>query len=137
MTEEQLNEQNLSLSGLGNTGEIIDEKTKKQLQNRKQAIQDQLSDAEEFGDREKQIELEEELEKIEQYLAGALGLRGRIRRSSDPIEKIRKTVSTAIKRTCDTFLQDCPELGRHLKNSLETGTSCIYKPKDFVDWVFS
>ena len=58
MSEEQLNEQNLSLSGLGNTGEIIDEETKKQIQNRKREIQDQLSDAEELGDTEKQLELQ-------------------------------------------------------------------------------
>ena len=69
-------------------------------------------------------------------LSVAVGLGGRIRRSGDSTERARKAVAGRIKQVMDRIGGEAPLLGRHLRNSVKTGTYCSYRPEPPVDWQF-
>ena len=67
-------------------------------------------------------------------LAAALGLDGRPRRAGDPAERARKAVTARIRLTIGRIDREHPDLGRHLANSVRTGTTCSYRPETPILW---
>ena len=62
-------------------------------------------------------------------LTGAYGLGGRPRRAGDPAERARTTVTSRIRDALVRVERENPELGRHLRASVRTGTFCAYEPE--------
>ena len=58
-------------------------------------------------------------------LTGAYGLGGRPRRAGDPAEKARTTVTSRIRDAIGRVETVHPDLGRHLRASVRTGTFCV------------
>jgi hypothetical protein len=69
-------------------------------------------------------------------LAAALGLGGRARRLGDAAEKARTSVTWRIRHALRRIEAAHPTLGRHLANSIRTGTFCRYSREHVVDWSF-
>ncbi len=67
-------------------------------------------------------------------LAAALGLDGRPRRAGDPAERARKAVTARIRLTIGRIEREHADLGRHLANSVRTGTTCSYRPETPMLW---
>ena len=67
-------------------------------------------------------------------LTGAYGLGGRPRRAGDPAEKARTTVTSRIRDAIGRVESVHPDLGRHLRASVRTGTFCSYVPERSVVW---
>jgi hypothetical protein len=67
-------------------------------------------------------------------LARVVGLGGRPRRLGDERERARKAVSARIRDALDRVERAHPALGRHLRETISTGTSCAYTPAAPVDW---
>ena len=67
-------------------------------------------------------------------LAAAFGLGGRARKTGDPTERARKAVTERIRAAIDRAEEAHPALGRHLRNSINTGTFCSYRPETPVEW---
>jgi len=67
-------------------------------------------------------------------LSAAVGLGGRPRVRGDDVERARKAVAGRIKHAVDRIESVDAWLGRHLRNSIRTGTSCSYEPEQPVDW---
>jgi hypothetical protein len=61
-------------------------------------------------------------------------LGGRPRTAGDPAERVRKAVTSQIRRALDRIGAAHPELGHHLTNALRTGYLCAYRPGDPVAW---
>jgi hypothetical protein len=67
-------------------------------------------------------------------LAAVTGLGGRTRRTGSDAERMRKAVGNRIRQAVGRIEQVHPELGRHLRVSVRTGTFCRYEPDRAVGW---
>lgn len=131
------------LAGLGrsesaslgrDTGPIIDSKARLAYQARAEELQAERDEARDWGDLERAARAEEELSFLAHELSAAYGLGGRARRADDPSERIRKAVTNRIRQSMTKIEAVHPELGRHLSNSIRTGTFCSYMPEAPVRW---
>ena len=75
-----------------------------------------------------------ELASLQRELARTLGLHNKPRRTSGEAEKARTNVWHALQRTYDALEPDLPRLARHLKNSVERGSTFCYQPSDPIVW---
>ena len=75
--------------------------------------------------------------RVHEPVAGghALGLHGRSRRLGSGAERARSAVTWRIRSAIKKIAMTHPRLGRHLENSLKTGTFCVYQPETVIDWV--
>lgn len=135
MSAAELEGLGLSVEGLGDAGEMLTPEARRSLEQRCLKLRDRIEDAQELGDVERQVELEDELEKVLSYLGAATGLRGRSRRASSATERIRKAVTKRIREQMQELTRTFPALGRHLLQSVKTGSICAYRPDPKVDWV--
>ena len=62
------------------------------------------------------------------------GLGGRARKAGDHAERARSAVTWRIRSAITRIEAVHPALGRHLKNSVRTGTFCAYTPEERFDW---
>jgi len=68
-------------------------------------------------------------------LSSSLGLGGRPRLSGpDPVERLRKAVTSRIRDAIRRIDAVHPALARHLSNSVRTGTFCSYRPEQPIIW---
>lgn len=70
-------------------------------------------------------------------LSAGLGLGGRVRRSGETADRARKAVRGRLRHAIDRIGALDPSLGRHLGNSIRTGTFCSYAPEQPVEWAVS
>ncbi len=78
--------------------------------------------------------LNKEREAILAELSATTGLGGRPRVAGSPAERMRKAVTYRIRHAIARVADAHPELGRHLRASVRTGTWCSYTPEHRVDW---
>jgi tetratricopeptide (TPR) repeat protein len=112
----------------------LDERARREIRARLRALDEDEADAEAAGDDVRASRAREERQILAEAVARDLGLGGRTRRIGDPVERVRKTVSTRIRRAIATVSRAHPELGRHLERSIDTGAWCAYRPAEPVDW---
>ena len=136
MSEEQLAAEGFILSSLGDSFELLDEKAKATLKLRIEQLNDQIEEAEQFDDMEKQEKLEAEKDQIVARLSADMGLGGKSRLSNSPIEKTRKSVEKRISADIKKLQETFPEFAEHLQ-SIQTGTMCQYKPVPDLFWEVS
>jgi hypothetical protein len=107
------------------TGEVLDATARDAYKARLRELEDQesLSEAEAT---ERALLLEQ--------LAGAYGLGGRVRRTGSSAEKARSAVTARVRDALKRIAAADPVLGRHLENSVRTGTFCSYAPETPVSW---
>ena len=80
--------------------------------------------------------LVEEISKLEKYLGEVGTHQGQARKVSGTAQRSRTSVTNAINRAIDHISGQHPDLGRHLKDSIKTGTAPIYAPSVVPDWHF-
>ena len=112
----------------------LDQRARREIRDRLQHLDEEEAAAEARGDGERAALVREERQLLAEAVAKDLGLGGRSRRIGDPIERIRKTVSTRIRRAITAVARAHPELGRHLDRSIDTGAWCAYRPSEPVHW---
>jgi tetratricopeptide (TPR) repeat protein len=78
--------------------------------------------------------LSREREALLAELSATTGLGGRLRVAGSPAERMRKAVTYRIRHAIARVADAHPELGRHLRASVRTGTWCSYAPEHRVDW---
>ena len=78
--------------------------------------------------------LSREREALLAELSATTGLGGRLRVAGSPAERMRKAVTYRIRHAIARIADAHPELGRHLRASVRTGTWCSYAPEHRVDW---
>ena len=86
------------------------------------------------GTRDAAARASEEREFLVAELTGAYGLDGRPRRAGDPAERARTTVTSRIRDALGRIETAHPDLGRHLRASVRTGTFCVYAPERPMVW---
>jgi hypothetical protein len=115
-------------------GETLDDTARRAYQTRLAELDAERAEAAEWNDPERSARAEAEIDALTEQLAGAYGLGGRARSIADPIERIRKAVTNRIRDSLDRIVQEHRALGRHLTNSVHTGTFCSYTPERPTSW---
>ena len=127
-------DEGLSISDLGNAGEILDKQAISEYKKAVEGLKEDLDEAEAFNDTDRAARLREEIQFLEDELLKAHGLGGRIRKLTDIPDRARKAVSLAIKRSISNIEKEHPSLGGHLRNSIKTGRICSYSPDSPTPW---
>ncbi|MDX1711252.1 MAG: hypothetical protein R3316_08960 [Rhodovibrionaceae bacterium] len=113
---------------------LLDDKARQDMKARIRDLQEDLAEAEDMNDAGRADKLRAELDQLIEQLAKALGLGGRGRRLGNLAERARTTVTWRIRHAIRRVAREHPQLGRHLANSVRTGTFCRYQPEDSVVW---
>lgn len=128
----------LDLMGAGvdesHATETIDAKSKTAYMNRIKELQEDIQVAESMNQIETASKLKEEYETILEHLSNALGLSGKSRKVGSTIEKARSAVTWRIRNSIKKIKEVHPELGKHLSQSIKTGTHCTYQPELEIRW---
>lgn len=116
------------------TGPVLDREALRQYRRRLAELDDELDAAALRGDRKKQAERTAEREALIEELKRATGLGGRPRRSGSPAEKARVNVTRTIRHAIAELSSRAPDLAAHLEQSIVTGVTCCYEPRDDIVW---
>lgn len=111
------------LHAAGDLGDLIDARAREAYKARLA----ELADAQDERSRA-------EREALIEQLAAAYGLGGRPRKAGDPAERARTAVTARLRAALDRIAEAHPDLGRHLRHSVHTGTLCRYEPEAPVNW---
>lgn len=118
----------------GDLGEVIDASAREAYRARLADLDEQLAEAEATGDADASEKAATEREFLLAELGAAYGLGGRARRAGDPAERARTTVTSRVRDAIGRIDAELPELGRHLRASVRTGTYCVYAPETPTTW---
>lgn len=118
----------------GTSGEVLDAESRKQYGQRYNDLQEDLEEAQRNNDLGRQEKAEKEMEELTVQLAGAVDHRGRSRQQTDA-DKVRKSVSEAVRRDIERISAEHPALGRHLTASIFPGSDFRYAPERATDWL--
>jgi predicted ATPase len=118
----------------GHAGEVLDDEARAAYKARIDELREERELAEAANDTVRAERAREELEAITDALGSAYGLGGRARKAGDQAERARSAVTWRIRSAISRIEAVHPALGRHLKNSIRTGTFCAYSPERPVDW---
>jgi hypothetical protein len=121
----------------GDLGEVIDARARVAYRARAEELLAEVEDARVARDPVRSERAQAELAAIHDQLEAAYGLGGRVRRSGNPAERARSAVTARIRAAIRRVESAHPALGRHLKNSVRTGTWCVYAPEAAVSWELS
>jgi len=113
---------------------LLDPEGKRRLRERVGDLQSELDEAEAANDVARAEKARAELETLVDSLAGALGIGGRARPLGCGVEKARTAVTWRIRSALKKVAAVHPSLGKHLENSVRTGTWCSYEPEQPVAW---
>jgi hypothetical protein len=122
------------LGAPGHAGEVLDDEARARYKARLDELADELAEAEDLGDAVRGERARVETDALVEQLSSAYGLGGRARKAGDPSERARTTVTRRIREAIGRISDAHPALGRHLQNSIRTGTYCSYAPEQPVDW---
>jgi len=118
----------------GHAGELLDDEARAAYKARIDELREERELAEAANDTVRAERAQEELDAIADALGSAYGLGGRARKAGDQAERARSAVTWRIRSAITRIEAVHPALGRHLKNSVRTGTFCSYTPEERFDW---
>ncbi len=118
-----------------NAEPVFDEKAKKSYQRKIQELQEEIRWSESNNDFQRTATLHKEYDDIVDHLSASLGLKGKIRKSNDVLDKARSAVTWRIRNAIQKIEKVHPLLAKHLSTSVKTGIFCCYNPERPVKWV--
>jgi hypothetical protein len=121
-------ESGVPLSILGDAGEVLDARAKDTYRRRLAEIDEDIEEARDTGDTEREAQADAERDFLLRELSRATGLGGRDRRLGSESERARASVTRAVRAAVARICEYNPELGEHLNQSIRTGTYCAYVP---------
>jgi non-specific serine/threonine protein kinase len=107
---------------------VLDAQAKAEYKRRLKDLQQELEEAERFNDFYRAAKAQHEVNAISRYLACAIGLAGRDRKTSSQAERARSAVTKRIKRAIRKTGEAIPSLGHHLSARIKAGYFCSYNP---------
>jgi hypothetical protein len=121
----------------GDLGPAVDETARRAYEQRIRDLQLEIDDARQSNDLRRAELAELELDALVVQLASAYGLGGRARPAGSSTERARTAVTYRIRASLRRIADHHDELGRHLRNAVQTGTWCAYRPETDEVWVVS
>ena len=116
------------------TGEVLDQRARSTYEQRIRDLQEDIDAAEADHDYSRADRSRLEMDALVDHLTAALGLGGRARRSGGSAERARSAVTQRIRSTIRGVDEAHPEFARHLATTITTGTYCVYRPENPVNW---
>jgi hypothetical protein len=116
----------------GRGGDLLDRKALQEYRERLVELHEELDRNARDNDLARKEKLEAEREWLTGLLQCAVGLGGRSRKMSDPRERARSRVKHAIDRAVDALERLDADLGRRLRESLETGSTLCFDSRRFL-----
>ncbi len=113
----------------GDSGEVLDEVSKRAYQARVDELSHAVAEAEQFNDPARAAKAKAELEFLADELSRGVGLGGRLRKAGSTAERARVNVQRRLKDAIGRISQQCPKAGRHLTHAVRTGVFCSYEPE--------
>lgn len=117
----------------GSSGELADAEAVADCQRRYEDLMNEIAKAESDNDIGRLDQLKAEQDDLTSHLASVLGKGGRRREVTDA-DKIRQSVTKAIKRTLAVLEAEHQPLAKHLSASLSLGYAPMYSPANETDW---
>jgi hypothetical protein len=124
--------------GFLDSGEVADSQTRTAYKQRLEDLQAEFEEASTYKDQGRVSKLQDEIDFLTQELARAVGLGEQGRRAGSPVERMRTTVTKALKNALKKIRDKHPPLGQYLTRTVKTGTCCSYAPDPRlpVSWRF-
>lgn len=118
-------------------GPAIDRQAAAAYRSRLAAIDEELDRAEDWADLGRVDALRAERDALLAELSASVGLGGRPRGTGSTAERARVAATKAIAAAVERVAGADPELGRHLRSAVRTGTECSYRPTagDEIRWL--
>ncbi len=110
----------------GDLGPVLDAQAKAAYNRRLADLQEAADDGDESATAER--------EALVAQLASAYGMGGRARPTGATAERARSAVTLRIRSAIARIEHEHPELGRHLRVTVRTGTFCAYEPERDMTW---
>jgi tetratricopeptide (TPR) repeat protein len=100
-------------------------------------LENEIGEAEAFGDGERASRAKAEQQLIAAELAASMGLGGRERSAVSNAERARVNVTRAIRSSMKRIRSQADALGDHLDATIHTGVFCSYRPdpQGRVEWI--
>ena len=98
-------------------------------------MQEEIRCSESNNDLQRSSYLHEEYDQIVDHLTSSLGLKGKIRKTHDNLDKTRSAVTWRIRNAIQKIEKAHPMLGKHLSASIRTGIFCSYAPEKSAKWI--
>ena len=114
-------------SGTG-ADEVLDQQARTAYRQRLTALDEELTEAEQWNDTERASRLRAEKDFLVRELAAAIGLGGRARQLGAESERARLNVTRAIRSAIARIRDRAPAAAAHLDQAVRTGTRCSYSP---------
>lgn len=114
--------------------EVVDAAGRAELKRRARELQTELDQARDHSDAARVEAIRVEMDALVDTLSKSLGIGGRSRALGSASERARSAVTWRIRSAIRKIAAAHPALGRHLENSVRTGTFCAYEPERPVDW---
>jgi predicted ATPase len=112
---------------------LLDTKAKASYRERLQQLREDLDEARSFNDQARVAKSENEIAFLTRELARALGIFGRDRTFPSNSERARLRVTNSIRAAIKKVCAAHSSLGRHLANSIKTGSFCSYTPESSAE----
>ena len=114
---------------------VFDAKAKSSYQKRILALQEEIRWSEKNNDLHRTAILHQEYHDIVDHLSSSLGLKGKVRKVNDPLDKTRSAVTWRIRNAIQKIEKVHPMLAKHLSTAIKTGIFNSYSPEKPVKWV--
>ncbi len=114
--------------------ELIDAQAREAYRRRISELQQELDDARDASDLVRAERAKDDLDALTDELAGAYGLGGRPRTAGSDVERARKAVGWRIRDAIRRVEAVHPALATYLRESLQLGTLCTYRPGSHPGW---
>jgi hypothetical protein len=128
----------LDLAGAGveeaSTGPVLDDTARRDYERRIRELQEELEEAEHDHDLARAYKSQVELDALIDHLTAALGTGGKTRTAGGTVERARSAVTHRIRAAIRQLDKLNPNLGRHLRHAINTGTYCSYRPEHPTTW---
>jgi hypothetical protein len=119
---------------VGSSGPVLDDQPLRSYRKTYLEITNDLEETKRDNDHARVAELENQKDAFSTEIESATGLGGRKREKSDP-ERVRKNVSNAVTRAIDAVASEHERLGKHLGNSINSGSVFSYDPERDPQWL--
>jgi hypothetical protein len=114
---------------------VLDERARREYRARLESLQAEIDDADRNHDQARAGRAREEMDALVDALSDALGFGGRPRALGSAAERARSAITWRMRSAIRKIASVHPDLGRHLDNSIRTGTFSVYSPERPIDWV--
>ena len=114
-------------SGTG-ADEVLDQQARTAYRQRLTALDEELTEAEQWNDTERASRLRAEKDFLVRELAAAIGLGGRARQLGAESERARLNVTRAIRSAIARIRDRAPAAAAYLDQAVRTGIRCSYSP---------